>query len=147
MAEQELWSFNNALLFLILVIIVAFVLVYGISAIFDIKKIKANWAEERCNPMVMPFAGLFGYNTKENFEFCMGKVFNTYSMPFFSSSSSMFSQFTGLLGSVFDSIGSLRNTIATLGGGINVVFQEFTERISTFFFKIRFSFTFTVGIY
>jgi hypothetical protein len=40
---------------------------------------------------------------------------------------------------VFDSISSLRNIIASLGGGINVIFQEFTERISNFFFKLRVS--------
>jgi hypothetical protein len=51
----------------------------------------------------------------------------------------MFSDFTDLLTKVFDSIGSLRNIIASLGGGINVIFQEFTERISNFFFKLRVS--------
>jgi hypothetical protein len=34
-------------------------------------------------------------------------------------------------------VDSLRNTVATLGGGINVVFQEFTDRISNFFFRLR----------
>jgi hypothetical protein len=38
---------------------------------------------------------------------------------------------------MFVSMNSMRNTIASLGGGINVVFQEFTERISMFFFKLR----------
>jgi hypothetical protein len=40
---------------------------------------------------------------------------------------------------IFNSVSSLRNIIASLGGGINVVFQEFTERISNFFFKLRLS--------
>ncbi len=138
-AELELWSFNNALFLLILIIILAFVLIFGVSKIFNIRNIKNNWAEERCNPIIMPFASMFGYNTKENFDFCMGKTFNNYSMPFFGSIGTMFAQFTGLLTMIFDSISSLRNTIASLGGGINVVFQEFTERISNFFFKLRVS--------
>ena len=137
--ELELWSFNNALFLLILIIIVAFVLIIGIGKIFNIRNIKNNWAEERCNPMIMPFASIFGYNTKENFDFCMGKTFNSYSMPYFGSIGTMFSQITGLLTMIFDSISSLRNTVASLGGGINVVFQEFTERISNFFFKLRVS--------
>ena len=138
-AELELWSFNNALFLLILIIILAFVLIFGVNKIFNIRNIKNNWAEERCNPIIMPFASMFGYNTKENFDFCMGKTFNNYSMPFFGSIGTMFAQFTGLLTMIFDSISSLRNTIASLGGGINVVFQEFTERISNFFFKLRVS--------
>jgi hypothetical protein len=40
---------------------------------------------------------------------------------------------------MFNSMNSMRNTIASLGGGINVIFQEFTERISMFFFKLRIS--------
>lgn len=139
MTDHELWSFNNALFVLIFMIIIAIVMTFGVSKIFDVKKIKNNWAEERCSPMIMPFASIFGYNTKENFEFCMGKIFNTHSMPFFGSIGTMFSHFTGLLHSIFDSISSLRNIIASLGGGINVIFQEFTERISNFFFKLRLS--------
>ena len=139
MAEHELWSFNTALFVVILLITIAFVLTFGVSKIFDVRNIKKNWATERCKPMIMPFAGLFGYDSKENFEFCLGKVFNTHSMPFFGSMGTMMGHFTGLLQNVFDSIGSLRNTIASLGGGINVIFQEFTERISTFFFRLRVS--------
>ena len=139
MADHELWSFNNALFFIIFFIIVIFLCIFGLNKVADVRKIKANWAEERCSPMVMPFAGLFGYNTKENFDFCMGKIFNTHSMPYIGSISGMFTQFTSLLTMIFDSVNSLRNVIASLGGGINVVFQEFTDRISNFFFKMRLS--------
>jgi hypothetical protein len=139
MAEHELWSFNTALFVVILIITITFLLIFGVGRIFDVRNIKKNWATERCKPMIMPFAGLFGYDAKENFDFCLGKVFNTHSMPMFGSMGTMMGHFTGLLQNVFDSIGSLRNTISSLGGGINVIFQEFTERISTFFFRLRVS--------
>ena len=139
MAEHELWSFTNALFLIIILILIIFIATFGVSKVFDLKKIKANWAEYRCNPTIMPFASLFGYNTNENFEFCLGKVFNTHAQPYMGSMSSMFGGFTGLLSHIFDSISSLRNTIASIGGGINVIFQEFTERISNFFFKLRMS--------
>jgi hypothetical protein len=139
MTEHELWSFNSALFVVIFSILLIFILIFGASKIFDVRNIKKNWANERCSPMIMPFASIFGYDTKENFEFCMGKIFNTHAMPFLGSIGGMFSHFTGLLTMIFDSISSLRNIIASLGGGINVVFQEFTERISTFFFKLRIS--------
>ena len=139
MDKHELWSFNNALFVLIFIIIIAFILTFGANKLFDVRNVKNNWAEERCSPLIMPFASIFGFNTKENFEFCMGKIFNTHSMPFFGSIGQMFSHFTGLLTMIFDSISTLRNIIASLGGGINVVFQEFTERISNFFLKLRLS--------
>lgn len=137
--DLELWSMSNSYFVIQHIVIISFVLLYAINKFFDIGNIKKNWDKERCNPMIMPFASLFGHNTKENFEFCMGKTFNNHSMPFVGSTGTMFSQFTTLLTSIFDSISSLRTTVATLGGGINVVFQEFTDRLTTFFFRLRLS--------
>lgn len=139
MADHELWNFSNALFFVILLIIIAFAVLFGTGIVFDIKKIKENWAAERCSPMIMPFASVFGFNTKENFEFCLGNIFNKFSLPQMGSISTLFSKFTSLLQMIFDTIQSIKNIIASLGGGINVVFQEFTDRISMFFFKLRVS--------
>ena len=136
---HELWSFSNALFFLILIILVIWIAAYGLSTIVNIAHIKEDWANQRCSPLIMPFASFFDVDTKDNFEFCMGKIFNTHSQGYMGSIGGMFSGFTGLLQSIFDSISSMRNVIASLGGGINVILQEFTERISTFFFQLRMS--------
>lgn len=112
-------------------------MMFGIQTIADIDHIKADWANQRCSPFIMPFAGYFGFNAKENFDFCMGKIFSAQAQPFLGSITGIFGQFTSVLQSMFNSINSLRNVIASLGGGINVIFQEFTERISMFFFKLR----------
>lgn len=137
MAEHELWSVTSSLFFIIMTIIVIYGLVMGVSTVVNIQHIKDDWANQRCSPMIMPFASFFGQNTKDNFEFCIGKVFTTHSQGYLGSIGSMFSQFTTLLQSIFNSISSLRNVIATLGGGINVMFQEFTDRITNFFFQLR----------
>lgn len=137
MAEHELWSFTTALFFIILMIGFTFVMMFGIQTIADIDHIKADWANQRCTPFIMPFAGYFGFNAKENFEFCMGKVFSAQAQPMLGSITGIFGKFTTVLQSIFHSVNSLRNVIASLGGGINVIFQEFTERISMFFFKLR----------
>jgi hypothetical protein len=133
----SLWGFSNAILFIIFIVIVIFGSLSFLVSSNSIQSIKGNWADYRCNPLIMPFAGLFGENTSQNFEFCMGKIFSTHSQGPISSMLMMFGQFTGLLGSVFNSLSSLRVTLASLGGGINVIFQEFTERISNFFFQLR----------
>jgi len=135
----ELWSFSNALLFVIILIIVGVITITGLSAASQIKNITTDWANYRCSPMIMPFAGLFGYNTKENFEFCLQNIFSNFSLPFLGSIGGMFEQFTAMLQSILNSINAVRNTIATMGGGINVIFQEFTDRISKFFFQLRVS--------
>jgi hypothetical protein len=112
---------------------------YGIAAFSNIQEVKKDWANQRCSPMIMPFASLFGYDAKENFEFCMGKIFSSHSSPILGSIGAIFSQFTSLLQSIFNSVNSIRNIIASLGGGINVIFQEFTDRITNFFFQLRLS--------
>ena len=81
-SSHELWSFSNALMFLIILVIVIMVAVTGMSAVSQVKGVSNDWAKYRCNPMVMPFAGLFGYNAKENFDFCMNTIFTNFSMPF-----------------------------------------------------------------
>jgi hypothetical protein len=134
-----LWSFSNALVFILLLILVFVTTVFGSQAVMDIKRIKEDWPNQRCTPLVMPFAGWFGVSAKENFEFCMGKIFTGHSQPYLGSITSIFGKFTALLQMIFQSMNSMRNTVATLGGGINVIFQEFTERISMFFFRLRLS--------
>lgn len=135
----ELWSFGNALGSVILILLLFGTALFGSSQLANLSAIKADWANRRCSPMIMPFAGLFGYNAKENFDFCLGRIFRTHSEPYMGSIGSIFEQFGGMLQSLFQSMSSMRNTIASLGGGINVMFQEFADRISTFFFRLRIS--------
>ena len=95
--SHELWSFSSALVFIILVILVAVGILFGINTITNFDNIKADWANQRCSPLIMPFASVFGYNTKENFDFCMNKIFNTFSLPFIGSIGSIFSDFATFL--------------------------------------------------
>ena len=135
----ELWSLGNALGAIILILVLFATTLFGSSQLANIASIKANWANERCSPMIMPFASLFGYNAKENFDFCLGRIFRTHSEPYMGSMGSIFGQFGGMLTTLFQSMSSMRNTIASMGGGINLMFQEFTDRISAFFFRLRIS--------
>lgn len=50
---------------------------YNILAV-GIKKIKDNWPEYRCNPMMMPFAGTFGHNVSKNFTYCIQTMQGNY---------------------------------------------------------------------
>jgi hypothetical protein len=139
MSEHQLWSVTNALFFIILIIIALYATMYFSSTLVNIRDIKKNWGKYRCSPTIMPFASFFGHNTADNFNFCMGKTFHIHASSYFGSFGTMLGSFTGLLHIIFNGISSIRNTIASLGGGIGVIFQEFTERISAFFFKLRLS--------
>ena len=140
---NELWSFSGAIFYFVFFGLFFNIVVFGVNTLNQLSNVSDNdWANKRCQPWVLPIAGWLGpkgTKASENFNFCMGDIFNTHSMPFVGTIMSSFTQFTGLLSSLFDSVGSIQAVIATLGGGINTVFQEFTERISYFFFKLRMS--------
>lgn len=58
-----------------IIIIFLFVILYIVNFIVvGMQKIKDNWPLYRCNPMVMPFASVFGHDTKENFGYCIANM-------------------------------------------------------------------------
>ena len=56
-----LWSFSNALLFMILLVIIGVAAITALSASSQLNDITKDWSKHRCSPLIMPFAGLFGY--------------------------------------------------------------------------------------
>lgn len=54
---------------IIIVIIFGLLQLSNVLAI-GIKNIQDNWSLYRCNPLVIPMAGIFGYNPQKTFEFC-----------------------------------------------------------------------------
>jgi len=60
---------------LIFVIVLLGGLWYGISATIDIAEVSRNWPKYRCSPTVMPFASMYGYDTSQNFNYCLKAIF------------------------------------------------------------------------
>jgi hypothetical protein len=134
---SEVWFVFNAVATIIVLTILFFLVWYGISMANNIRDVKANWDKYRCDPSIMPFASFYGFNTVENFNYCMGNVFDTQSVGITAPFASIMGKFTGILGVLMNATNGMRTSIATLGGGINVIFQEFVDRISSFFFQMR----------
>lgn len=134
-----IWGFSNAIAFLVLSTVLLFGLAYGMTHVGNVKHVQKNWKNYRCQPAYMPFASFYGFNTAENFEFCMKNIFTTHSEDITGSFGSVLGIFGTIMSIVMDGINALRTTVATIGGGINVVFQDFTDRIGFFFFNLRLS--------
>jgi hypothetical protein len=94
----------------------------------NIAEVANNWPVYRCNPLIMPFASLFGYNISENFNFCISNILKTGASSFTGPFASILQTFIGSLMTVMSSLNSFRVVLATLMGGITTVFQEMTER-------------------
>ena len=98
-----------------ILIILGFAFLYFISTIITgLKKIKKDWPKYRCNPSVMPFAGSLGYDSMENFTFCIGNI-QTDLMGFFLKPIYFVMELTASLGeALMDSIQSIRGVISWL---------------------------------
>ena len=62
----------------IYVILTFMVLHMFIIFIVQIDNIKKNWPKYKCNPMIMPFAGVFGHDEYTNFTECIQTMQTDY---------------------------------------------------------------------
>lgn len=60
-------------------IIIIFIALYIFNILgVGIKKVKDDWPNYRCNPTVMPFASMFGYDPMSNFTYCIQNMQTNY---------------------------------------------------------------------
>lgn len=150
---SSLWVDNvfsptaTAILTVILMIVTFIGIFMGSSLGLSIQNVSKNWEQYRCSPMIMPLAGLFGHNTYENFEYCMGSIFEQHAAGTTSGFSGVLGVFVTVLSTIMETVNSTILSIATLGGGINVVFQEFVTRISQFFASLRMNFMYMKNLF
>lgn len=105
-------------------------ILFGILSFTNITEVAANWPEYRCNPLIMPFASLYGYNTAENFNYCVGNIFQGIAPQFTGPFSSILQVVVGSMMTIMSSLNSFRLVLATLMGGITTIFQEIVERFT-----------------
>jgi len=133
------WNSLNALAFLILLFMMVMIKNTVSQGYAGIDQVKKNWAYYRCQPSIMPFASLYGYDTAQNFEFCMKNMFMSHASDITGPFTEIQGLFSEVLGDISTAMNSIREGVATMGGGINVIFQDFTDRITSFFFQLRIS--------
>jgi hypothetical protein len=99
--------------------------------------IQNNWSKYRCQPQMMPLAGLFGYSINENFEFCLQQIIQESTKgvtgPF---ASGMFG-FTSILTNLMNSANSFRTMLATLVGGVIKIINEFKARMTAMMGRVK----------
>jgi len=112
--------------------ILTFVLSLGIILLLGLgtsQEVSQNWSKYRCQPHIMPVAGLYGYNAQENIEFCLKNVFLKEApgvlAPIYEASSSLNSTMSAAGGGLL----SVRKTLSGLTDGISSVVRSFNKRI------------------
>jgi hypothetical protein len=112
-------------------IILLFIFLSGWIALLsaaDIEEVKRNWPKYRCRPNIMPFAGLYGHSASENFTFCLNNMFGTELAEALGPVFVILSTIVTTLVTILQVANSLRIQLATMMGGINTIFQNFTDR-------------------
>jgi hypothetical protein len=109
----------------VIIIILIFVVLYVINVLsVGIENIKRNWPKYRCNPTIMPFAGVFGHNSAENFTYCMQTIQTNY-MGYLTQPLNYNINVLGNIGSVLnDAINSIRAFFAYLRDMITEIIQN-----------------------
>ena len=64
---MEIYDFFLTIIIFILIGVIFLVNILSVG----IKKVKENWPLYRCNPVVMPFAGIFDQDVTQNFSYCI----------------------------------------------------------------------------
>jgi hypothetical protein len=125
---------------------------YNILAV-GIKRIKDNWPEYRCNPMIMPFAGTFGHDAGQNFTYCIQTTQSDYMgsllQPLHYIMSVMNNTTGGIMKSVQDIrsfINEIRNSIVSIVQSIFGVFLNILTQFQFMLIKIKDMVSKLVGI-
>jgi hypothetical protein len=110
---------------LLFVMIGIWVIIIGSA---DTSNISKNWPKYRCNPTVMPFASFYGHDTTENFQYCMGAMMNNEMGGALAPVFQILATFLGTLATLVTVANNIRLEMATFMGGVNTIFQNFTDR-------------------
>ena len=120
--------------------IIQTLILYFVFAGSGIAEITKNWPKYRCNPMIMPFASLFGYDATENFNYCMKNIFSANAGTVLAPLYGIMANFTDIVGTVSNVANSFRLLIANLLHGMERLMSSFRDRFRTILFSIRTSF-------
>ena len=62
-----------------IIVIFIFIALYIFNIIVvGMQRIKDNWPVYRCQPLIMPFASVFGHNTSQNFSYCIQNIQSSF---------------------------------------------------------------------
>ena len=113
------------------------VLIFSFSNIAEISK---NFAQYRCNPLMMPFAGQFGYDAKENFQFCISNILNNKVAEIFAPLYGLLSQFVGILTVMMNATLGIRKLFSNFFLSVNNFVGNVRNKIQNLLLQIRMSF-------
>jgi hypothetical protein len=141
-------------LFLAFFIILIFIGIYFANMLtIGISNIKKNWPVYRCNPMVMPFASMFGHNPVQNFMYCVQNTQSSYMDYLLSPTHYAMNVFHEIINKTMTDINWVRKKFSSLSfnltsiiGSIFSIFVNIMIEFQKIIIKLRDVFGKTIGI-
>lgn len=124
-------------LWFLLLVVIAVGIFVAIEYGSNISSIQENWPEYRCQPHIMPFAGLFGHNINENFQFCIQQIIQENTKGIAGPFAQGMGGFTSVLMNLMKSANSFRTMLATLVGGVFKIISEFKARMTALMSRVK----------
>ena len=126
-------------------LIIFYIIVLTITFIaFARDHIKDNWKIYKCQPHIIPFASLFGYDTSENFNKCLYQQSSTNNQVFMSPMYNITDLMSGVMDDLSQSVNSLRESnsqtrdlLGSITGGFIDRISNLTSTLQFLFIKIR----------
>jgi hypothetical protein len=104
------------------------------------QKIRDDWENYRCNPLVMPFASYFGHNAAENFEGCLSVSFKMFFDMLMAPFNGMMSMISGLLGNLVTQLNFIRNLTAPIREFVKSAAQTVFKKTENLMNVVMFTF-------
>jgi hypothetical protein len=142
--DELLETYNNNfyynVVYVIILTIINTVILFTVFLGGSISDVVQNWPKYRCNPLIMPFAGLYGYDASENFNFCMKTIFNNNAANVLGPVYTLMSGFTDIASQIANSANSFRYLIANLLNGMERLMSSYRDRFQFLLYSIRMSY-------
>jgi len=119
-----------------IVFTIALVMMFTMGNLNEISK---NFPKYRCNPMIMPFAGSFGYDAKDNFDFCLTNIFNFKAAQIFAPIYALLGNFTSVVTLITNVALGLRQLFTNFLLGVNNFIRSVRDKIQGLLVNVRMS--------
>jgi len=139
---MQSWSegLSSSIVSLVITTIIFTVITILFFYVGNFTEVAKNFGKYRCNPLLMPFAGQFGYDAKENFNFCITSIFNEKAVEVFSPLYALLSQFTNVFTIMMNATLGIRKLFSNFFLSVNTYISNVRNRIQNLLFQIRMSF-------
>ena len=105
----------------------------------NIQEIAKNFPRYRCNPVIMPFASNFGYDTQENFNFCLNNIFQLKAIEVFAPIYEFLGVFTTIVTQLVNVVLGIRKLFSNFLFGVNQFIRSVRDRIQQLLSSVRMS--------